>query len=104
MLGRCFYYGDVERVLEEKRGPEKGKKFGFTSDCEMCQDSAPTSEEMLKKSITLVGWANERAVLHCAPVLVLGIQPYILEGNGCLRLLGLPCRSRITTPWMIWRS
>jgi len=42
MLGRCFYYRDVERVLEEKRGAEKGKKFAFTSDCEMCQDSAPT--------------------------------------------------------------
>ncbi len=42
MLGRCFYYGDVERVLEEKRGAEKGNIFGFTSDCGMCQDSAPT--------------------------------------------------------------
>ena len=59
---------------------------------------------MLKKRITLVRWANERAILHYGPVLVLGIQQYILEGNGCPRLLGLPCRSRITTPWMIWRS
>jgi len=42
MLGRCLYYGDVERVLEGKRGAGKGKKFDFTSDYEMCQDSAPT--------------------------------------------------------------